>query len=145
MCRPAVPLETAAAYGAPTRSREQLLEALDRRPERQPAGAEHLENELFLALVQVRASRAERASRSSRLRWRRVPDLRVLEPLRPALALAAARVEVRRLQLHRHRPRRPISWSSTSRIGVTSAAVPVMKTSSAVARSVRIRFFSSTV
>src|SRR5215218_10061727 len=41
------------------------------------------------------------------LRGSRVADLRVLEPLGPAFALAAARVEVCRLQLLCHRPGRP--------------------------------------
>ena len=53
-CSPAVPLDTAAAYGAPTVLGEQLLEAVDRRPERQPARAQHFEHELFLALVEPR-------------------------------------------------------------------------------------------
>jgi hypothetical protein len=51
---PAVPLETAATYGAPTRSADQLLEAVDRRPEREAPGAQHLDDELLLALVQQR-------------------------------------------------------------------------------------------
>ena len=33
---------------------EELLEAVDRRPEREPPGAEHLEDELFVPLVQER-------------------------------------------------------------------------------------------
>ena len=34
---------------------DHLLEALDRRPEREPAGAKHLEDELLLPLVEERA------------------------------------------------------------------------------------------
>ena len=43
---------------------DQLLEALDRRPEREPPGAQHLEHELFLPLVQ-QAARASGISRSA--------------------------------------------------------------------------------
>ena len=34
---------------------DQLLEALDRRPEREPPGAQHFDHELFLTLVQQRS------------------------------------------------------------------------------------------
>ena len=58
-------------------------------------------------------------------RLRRLRRGRVLEPLRPPLAAAVHGVEVRLLDLDASPgPGGPITWSSTSRIGVTSAAVP---------------------
>ncbi len=41
---------------------KEFLEAVDRRPEREPAGAHHLEDELFLALVEVRPRERDRAN-----------------------------------------------------------------------------------
>src|SRR5207247_7995921 len=163
MCNPAVPLETAAAYGAPTRSarssskrsiagpseswperktfrtssssrssmygRESGTRVSDApgRPRSRPAepgsarpdaAGRRMLRPRRLSVLNCTVLRAEgspplpaapqeRRCRSSRLRGRCVPHLRVFEPLRPALALAATGVEVGCLKLLRHRPRWP--------------------------------------
>ena len=52
-CRAAVPLETATASSTPSQSAKRALEALAHRPEREPARAQHLEDELLLARAEV--------------------------------------------------------------------------------------------
>ena len=54
-CSPAVPLETALAWAAPTRRANSLLELGQQRAERQAPGAEHLEHALDLELAHHRA------------------------------------------------------------------------------------------
>ena len=59
MCSPAVPLETAAAYGAPTASakassKRSIVGPSESRPER-----EHLDDELLLALVEPGRAQAD--------------------------------------------------------------------------------------
>ena len=131
-CRPAVPDETAAAYGAPTfaaisSSKRSIVGPSESRPEPQD-----LDDRLLLPLVQIRPRQRDGA----RFLW---PHL---------LLHASARVGA----YSSHWPQRSLrpctvsryacwianvtapggtEWSSTSRIGVTSAAVPTMKTSSA--------------
>ena len=123
---PAVPLETAATYGAPTPFGQRLLEAVDHGPERELPGAKRLQDELLLPLLEPGSGE---------------PDLGGQEPAGALAAYSSQRVQ------RSSRPRTtskkvdwiafvtgpggPISWSSTARTGVTSAAVPVMKTSSA--------------
>ena len=50
-CRPAVPLDTAAQWRAPTASASSPSKRAPVGPEREPAGAQHLEHELLVALV----------------------------------------------------------------------------------------------
>src|SRR5262249_34261073 len=139
----------AARHGGRVRRADALrylpLEPLDPGPERQPPGAQDFEDELLLTLVEPRTRERDLAP-----------------SLRHACARAGAFVAYSSQCDHRSlRPRTvsryafwiasvtgpggPIGWSSTSRKGVTSAAVPVMNTSSARYRSVRISCFSTTV
>src|SRR5918992_76712 len=121
---------------------DEALELPDRRPEREAPGAQHLEDELLLPVVEVGPRERDLA--------RGGPH-----------ASAGVRVGVRSSQCGYRslRPRTtsryvrwissvigptPISESSTERSGVTSAAVPVMKASSARRRSERMRFSSRT-
>src|SRR5580765_7677810 len=108
------------------RLREQLLETVDRRPERQLPGAKHLEHELLLALVEERPGERD-------------PPLLELHAwvfAAGAYSSHCAHRSVRPCTVSRYAdwtssvtgPGWPITWSSTSRIGVTSAAVPTMKT-----------------
>ena len=83
-----MPLETAAAYGAPDRRGDLLLEAVDPRAEREPPRAEHLDDELLLPLVEPGRGEADlRVVRRSRLRRHDVSttssqcDQRSLRPL----------------------------------------------------------------
>src|SRR3954471_3248331 len=102
-CSPAVPEETAAAYGTPTHSasassKRSIIGPSDNRPERS-------------------TSRTSSSSRSSRnapdsgtgrascFTSRLLRGRRVLEPVAPAVATALARVEVRLLDLARDRSR----------------------------------------
>src|SRR3954447_22896959 len=102
-CSPAVPDETAAAYGTPTHSasassKRSIIGPSDSRPERS-------------------TSRTSSSSRSSRnapesgtgrascFTSRLLRGRRVLEPVTPAVGAALAGVEVRLLDLARDRPR----------------------------------------
>ena len=106
---------------------EQRLEARAHRAEREPARAQHLEHELLVALVdprcaEVDASVAVRQLRASCGTGSSQCDQRSLFPRtvsRYAFWIASVISPT------------PISWSSIERSGVTSAAVPVMNTSSA--------------
>src|SRR5262249_48041904 len=112
----------------------ELLEPVDRRSERQPPRAQHLEDELLLPLVDVRPGErdlpnglaqasAAAAGAGEAFAYSNQWAQRSLFPLtvsRYAVWIASVTG-----------PGGPISWSSTSRIGVTSAAVPHMNTSSA--------------
>ena len=105
---------------------QRLLEAVDHRPERKLPGAKRLQDELLLPLLEPGSGE---------------PDLGGQEPAGALAAYSSQRVQ------RSSRPRTtskkvdwiafvtgpggPISWSSIARTGVTSAAVPVMKTSSA--------------
>ena len=112
---------------------EQLLEARPGRPEREPAGAQRLEHELLVALVDPR--RAERepvlvawvtpAARAKFSTGSRQCAQRSVSPLPFTVSRYAFWIAFVISPT-------PISMSSTSRIGVTSAAVPHMKTSSAI-------------
>ena len=128
-CRPAVPLETAVAWRVPTNDAKSLSKR--RRngpspsvPERRASstssssraptsGAESPITRVGAALTSERAPRS--GSRGTRPRAARCRDVTaknsawILRVIGPG----------------------PISWSSTERIGVTSAAVPVKNTSSA--------------
>src|SRR5512141_475457 len=109
-----------------------LLEAVDPRAERQAAGPQHLEDELLLPLVEPRPGERKAfpdylghafALAGSVVAYSSQCDQRSLLPRtvsRYAFWIASVTG-----------PGGPIGWSSTSRKGVTSAAVPVMKTSSA--------------
>src|SRR5262249_50115562 len=130
MCRPAVPLETATAYGAPTRSasassKRWIHGPSDRRPDRRTSrtssssrssihgresGISVPENAdafsgvevcLIASLARLGARLRRASSFGGRGRHRGV-----LEPVRPALAAAADGVEVRLLDLERDRSRR---------------------------------------
>src|SRR5262249_24507673 len=108
---------------------DQLLEAIDRRPEREPPGAQHLEYELFFALVEKRPRQrdfpqpgAAQASAGAGAAYSSHWAQRSLRP-RPVSRYASWIASVIAPT--------PISTSSTARSGVTSAAVPVMKASSA--------------
>ncbi len=111
---------------------DHLLEAVDRRAEREPTGPEDFDDRLLFPLVEIRPRQRDGA----RFLW---PHF---------LLHASARVGA----YSSHWPQRSLrpwtvsryacwianvtapsgtEWSSTSRIGVTSAAVPTMKTSSA--------------
>src|SRR6185312_3226837 len=98
----------------------QLLEAVDRGPEREPPGSQHLENELLLPLddpgagerdlprVRAQASPGVRSAYSSHCAQR---SLRPRTVSRSAVCTSSVTGPT------------PISTSSTSRSGVTSAAV----------------------
>src|SRR3954453_13100052 len=107
---------------------DQLLEAVDRRPERQPPGAQHLEDELLLPLVQQRT------------RKRYLAEARAQAPAGAGVAYSS---HCAQRSLPPRAVSRSVSWissvigptpistSSTALSGVTSAAVPVMNASSA--------------
>src|SRR5262245_178307 len=124
---------------------DQLLEAIDRRTEREPARAQDLQDELLLALIDERARERNASLGSHASAGAAFPTL--------AYSSHCAQRSLLPRQVSRYAvcsafvtgPGGPTTRSSTSRIGVTSAAVPVMKISSAVTRSERMRFFSSTV
>src|SRR5438105_5262467 len=109
--------------------RHELLERVNRGPERQPPRPEHLEDELLLALVEIRP----------RKRDARLLDFHACVFAAGAYSSHCAHRSVRPCTVSRYAswissvtgPGGPISWSSTSRIGVTSAAVPHMNPSSA--------------
>src|SRR5438874_13331050 len=123
---PAVPLETAAAYGAPTRSatrssKRSIVGPRDKRPERSTSRTSSSSR----SPIQGRASgtsfraggagsRFSRAERRDKLATRKMRQhfsglsfcgrtFGVLEPLRPALAAPAHGVEIGRLELERNR------------------------------------------
>src|SRR6266545_2865758 len=108
-----------------------LLEALDPRPKGEPARAQHFEHELLLTLVEPGAREWNLAYCFSHASARAGSvdvyssqcDQRSLSP-RTVSRYACWIASVTG-------PGGPIGWSSTSRSGVTSAAVPVMNTSSA--------------
>src|SRR6266702_4385521 len=101
---------------------EALLEPVDRRAERQPPGPQHLEHELYLALAQIGA------------RERDAPRLLLHACVLAAGAYSShcAHCSVRPWTVSRYAcwissvtgPGVPITWSSTSRVVVPSAAVP---------------------
>src|SRR5207248_11457274 len=101
---------------------ERLLERVDRRPERKLSRAQDVEHELFLALVEIRPRERDRAhlllhacvlaagAYSSHCDQRSVRP-RTVSRYAPWISSVTG-------------PGGPTTWSSTSRIGVTSAAVP---------------------
>src|SRR5436190_447164 len=126
-CRPAVPLESAAAYGAPTRSatrssKRSIVGPRESRPERSTSSTSSSSRSPIQGRASgisfragVAGSRVSRAERGDKLATRKMRQhfsglsfcgraLGVLEPLRPALAAPAHGVEVRRLELERHGP-----------------------------------------
>src|SRR5215212_537666 len=125
--RPAVPLESAAAYGAPTRSatsssNRSIVGPSESRPERSTSRTSsssrspiHGRASGISCRAGVAGSRVCRAERRDKLATRKMRQhfsglsfrwraLGVLEPLRPALAAPPHRIQVSRLQLERHRP-----------------------------------------
>ncbi len=108
--------------------REELLEAVDHRPEREPARAHDLEHELRLALVEVRPRERDRTDflLHACVRLGAYSSHCAQRSLRPCTVSRYACCSSTVIG-----PGGPIRWSSTSRIGVTSAAVPTMNTSSA--------------
>src|SRR6266550_255407 len=121
---------------------DELLEAVDRRAEREPPGAQHLEHELLLALIQQRASKRDRAQAGAQ----------ASAGAGVAYSSHCAQRSLRPRAVSRYASwsssvigPTPISTSSTALSGVTSAAVPVMNASSARYRSERISDFSCTV
>src|SRR5262249_5814190 len=114
---------------------EELLEPRPDGPEREPPGAHHLDNELLVALVEPRRGEADgpggsahaarvAAGTSSRHSAKRSLAPRTMSRYARWISSVISPT--------------PISWSSTERTGVISAAVPHMKTSSARERSERI-------
>src|SRR5205823_7730749 len=107
---------------------EGLLETRNERPQRQPTRTEHVEHELLLALVEVRRRERDRA----------LLELHARSGAGAYSSHCAQRSD-RPRTVSRYAswistvtgPGGPTTWSSTSRIGVTSAAVPTMNTSSA--------------
>ena len=130
-----MPLDTAAACGAPTRSAKSSSKRSIAGPSERRPGAQHLEDELLLPLAEVRARERDlRRDSAGRVTLRAASALRdrgVLEPVRPALAAGRDTVSRYAFWSFSVTGPAPISWSSTERSGVTSAAVPTMKTSSA--------------
>src|SRR3954470_12286764 len=125
-CSPAVPLETAATYGAPIRSassssKRSIVGPSESRPERSTSSTSSSSR----SPIQGRASgtsfraggagsRFSRAERRDKLATRKMRQhfsglsfcgrsFGVLEPLRPALAAPAHGVEIGRLELERNR------------------------------------------
>src|SRR5919204_494136 len=113
---------------APFVLRPRLLEAGPRRAERQPTRSQHLEYELLLALVDQRRGELDpprlllHASAGSRSAYSSHCAQRSLRPR--AVSRYASWISIVVAPT-------PMSTSSISRIGVTSAAVPVMNSSSA--------------
>ena len=127
-CRPAVPDETAAAYGAPTfaaisSSKRSIVGPSESRP-----GPQHLGDGLFLPLVHVRPRQRDRTHLLLHA-WARVGAYSSHWPQRSLRPCTVSRYACWISTVTG--PGGPTTWSSTSRIGVTSAAVPTMKTSSA--------------
>ena len=60
-CRPAVPLEQATAWAVPAMSANASSKRRYIGPQREVAGAQHVEHELLLAAVQVRARQRDLA------------------------------------------------------------------------------------
>src|SRR6266511_3286140 len=122
---------------------EQLLEARPGRPQREPPAAQRLEHELLVALVDPGSAELNLPCRLSHASAR----AKFSTGSRHCAHRSVAPFAVSRYAfwISFVISPTPISISSISRIGVTSAAVPHMKTSSAMCRSERIRFFSTTV
>ena len=124
-CRPAVPLDTAATSVRTDPLGEGLLEAVDHRAERELPRAERLEHQLLLAPVDPGRGEGDLPcqepgvfSAYSSQREKRSSRPRTTSKKTSWIAFVTG-------------PGSPISWSSTERTGVTSAAVPHMKSSSA--------------
>src|SRR5438067_701571 len=108
-----------------------LLELLDPRAERQATGPQHLEHELLLALVEPRARERDLAYRFSHA-LARAGSVDAYSSQCGQRSLCPRTVSRYAFWIASVTgPGGPIGWSSTSRSGVTSAAVPVMNTSSA--------------
>src|SRR5512133_137586 len=108
-----------------------LLEAVDPRAERQPPRAQDFEHELFLTLVEPRARERDLAYCFSHA-CARTGSVDAYSSQCDQRSLCPRTVSrYARWIASVTGPGGPIGWSSTSRNGVTSAAVPVMNTSSA--------------
>ena len=102
-CRPAVPDETAAQYGAPTASARSASKRGPVGPERELPRAQHLEHELLVALVDPGSGEVDRARVARLLTRARVMLGTSSRHCAQRSLCAANRVEVRLLQLARDR------------------------------------------
>ncbi len=109
---------------------EHLLEPGPHRAEREPPGPKHLEHELLVPLVDPRRRERDTGCGRARGHTERVM-LGTSSRHCGKRSLAPRTVSRYAFWIWRVMSPTPISWSSTDRSGVTSAAVPHMNTSSA--------------